>query len=116
MQITPLRLVFAMSCAFAVILVSNNVIASTLECYTVKDHVYAPDRQTLELVSQLVADGDRAAFKNLLADGRIGIFKGRTRVYRVSSAGFLWSLKQIRIPGTTVTIWTFSEGIDCKRP
>ena len=43
--------------------------ALAMSCFTVTNHIFADDTETLSQAVRLVVDGDQVAFKNMLADG-----------------------------------------------
>lgn len=97
--------------ALLVFFLSSATHGQQRQCYTVRAHAWAIDKESLDLFGQTLIDKDKVAAVRIMLSGKAGLFKGEERVYMVSP-GFLRST--FRFPGDIRTLWTYAEGIKCR--
>jgi len=98
-------------CALFVLLLSFPAFGQGRQCFGVKYHSWAINKETLSLLSKMLYEKDFRAASILMVSGRAGAFKGGERVYIVS-AGFL--RHTFRFSGSARTLWTFADAIKCR--
>ena len=98
-------------CLLFILVLFSSAFAQERQCFAVKYHSWAIDKNTLSLLSQMFHEKDFRAARMLMLRRRAGAFKGGERVYIVS-AGFL--RHTFRFSGSARTLWTFADGIKCR--
>lgn len=82
-------------------------------CTTREGWHFARTEAELDQALRYVRQGDKAAFGQLIAQGRLLPLKADVPVYLEPGGGLTTSA--VRLPGTTTVVWVPNEALDCKR-
>jgi len=94
------------------IFIATSAAQAQPNCITKAGYPAAISKKLLDQTIKYLAEGDYAALKKLLDTKMVFILKGGVRVYLEGTKFFSGEVK-IRLPGSTVPIWTLIEAVDC---
>jgi len=87
-----------------------NLETVTVSCVTNSGYYAATSKSLMNKCVQYSVNKDYDALQKLLDSGLVFSLKGSISVYVVKSS---WGLVEIRPKGSTGTVWTNTEAIDC---
>ena len=98
--------------------VSAPAYAGKSECYLKPGAYWTRDEATLDMLAQVIWDGDEAALKAMIESPAVLVAKGDSRVYGVSGRK-----RERKVPGASFTFrfagawtvfWTFEYAVTCQ--
>jgi len=99
--------------AFFIFIATSAVQARSL-CVTKAGYPAALSKKLLKRAVRYAVEKDYVAFAKLLDTKMVFILKGGVRVY-LEGGDLLGGIVKIRLPGSTVPIWTLVEAVDCNQ-